>query len=207
MDVLGQHLDERRRATAQGGNVSADLVRWLNRDEAPEVRLLRFDAWLRAELASRLDWAWAGAQRERRIEQCRIYLERLVLDLWRRGWMLDGRALATRLQGVLDRVASYQKAGRVGEFWPYFRATVDRYVGQNAEELQAEAMGMGAHVGQLLSAIKANSRPVAAALPELLAQRREEIDRAKAETLREKQARQRARDAACRADADQPRLF
>ena len=44
-------------------------------------------------------------------------------------------------------------------------------------------------------------------MTQLLDQRAAEVTTAKAETLREKQARARARQAACKADAEQPRLF
>ena len=64
----------------------------------PAARLIKFDSWVRAELGKRLDWSWAGAQRERRIEQCRLCMEKLVLDLWRRGWMLDGKKLARHIE-------------------------------------------------------------------------------------------------------------
>ena len=43
--------------------------------------------------------------------------------------MLDGKRLAARLEGVLDNIGAYQRAGKVADFWPYFRAGVDRYVG------------------------------------------------------------------------------
>ena len=67
------------------------------RDQAPTIeltdaqRLLRFDAWVKGELEKRLDWAWAGAHRVKRVEQCRVQIEGLVLDLRLRGWMLDAR--------------------------------------------------------------------------------------------------------------------
>jgi len=161
MNILQQALDDRTDPVAlkqrrEDAAKSADV--WQLRKERPEVRLLAFDRWVRLELETRLDWAWAGAQRERRIEQCRIQLERIVLDLWRRGWMLDGKALAARIVGVLDTIGAYQRAGKVADFWPYFVASVNRYVGANAEEIQDQARSIGAQMGGLM----AHRRPHAA---------------------------------------------
>lgn len=180
---------------------------WGTASNDPARRLLMFDAWIRRQLSARLDWTWANGQEVRRIEQCRLYLERLVLELWRRGWMLDGQRLAAHLIGVLDRIGKYQRAGKVAEFWPYFRATVDRYVGANAEEIQAEAMSAGAHIGQVLGALGVRRTASGQPLPELLARRRGEIADAKEETLRLKQSRLRRLQARGKAAAEQQQLF
>lgn len=201
MNVFNQFLDDR--AETQSSRMDGDLLQWLNQGQAPEVRLLEFDVWVSRQLANRLDWAWAGPAKAKRIEQCRVYMERLVLEMWRRGWMLDGPRLARHIETVLDAIGTYQRAGKVHEFWPYFRACVDRYVGGNAEEIQAEAMRAGAHVGQLLTALGAGKPARGPALPELVAQRAAEVAQAKEPTLREKLARQRAR----KADAQQPQLL
>ncbi len=205
MDVFAQLLDEREARTSNRDDT--DVLAWLNQGVAPEVRLLKFDAWLARELAVRLDWAWAGEAKARRIEQCRVYMERLVLEMWRRGWMLDGKRLAKHLQTVLDNIGNYQRAGKVAEFWPYFRACVDRYVGGNAEEIRAEAMRAGAHVGQVLAALGVHRPASGPSLPELVAQRADEVGKAKEVSLREKLARQRVRQAARKADATQPHLL
>jgi hypothetical protein len=164
----------------------------------PAERLLKFDKWVRGELATRIDWKWAGAQRERRIEQCRLCLEQLVLDLWRRGWLLDGKKLARHIEAVLDAVARQQKAGNVQDFWAYFKAAVNRYVGANAEELREEAMRAGTHVSQLLNVLGVRAEASGAAgvaLPELIAQRAGEVAQAKtATTLREQLAAKRRAD-------------
>lgn len=205
MNVFNQFLDDRDNPA--GRQTDDELLVWLNHGNAPEVRLLKFDAWVGRQLATRLDWAWAGAGKAKRIEQCRVYLERLVLEMWRRGWMLDGKRLAAHIEKVLDAVGAYQRAGKVVEFWPYFRACVDRYVGANAEELRAEAIRVGSHVGDLLSALGVRGTGSGPSLPELVAQRADEVTKAKDATLRDKMARQRARDAACKADAQQPKLL
>lgn len=181
MDFLAQRLDEREKS-----------VDWHHTEQPPAARLLKFDAWARKELARRIDWTWAGSLKERRIEQARIYLEKLVLDLWRRGWMLDGERLAARLTAMLDTIGRYQKAGAVRDFWPYYCTTVRRYVGLNSEELQAETLRAGSSVGQAMAALLKSNARASSSLPELLAQRAGEVAVAKEETLREQQARLRA---------------
>jgi len=146
------YLDDRANALATAERLrerDAHARAWMNQDQPPEVRLLKFDSWVRIELETRLDWAWAGAIHARRIEQCRIELEGLVLALWRRGWMLDGQRLAGRVRDALDDVAKAQRAGRVREFWPFFKSVVDRFVGINAEEIRDEAMSAGVAVSQV----------------------------------------------------------
>jgi|GEM_PF-1112400 len=214
MDVLGQFLQQSEPATDAKARAAADLDRhkaaeaWqLGSGKTPEARLLAFDRWVRIELAERLEWAWAGAHKERRIEQCRIKLESVVLDLWRRGWMIDGHRLAARITELLNAAGKYQRAGKVADFWAYFGVACDRYVGANAEEIRDESMRAGAHVSQLLGALGIQAGAKAPALPELIAQRADEIVKAKAETLREKLSRARARQAACKADAQQPQLW
>lgn len=195
MNVLGRVLDAHEASSAPRKS-DAELLVWLNKGEAPEVRLLKFDAWVGRQLAERLEWGWAGEGKARRIEQYRVHLERIVLDLWRRGWMLDGEKLAAHITGVLDRIGNYQRAGKVVELWPYYKATVDRYVGANAEELKAEAMKVGAHAGQLLAALGIGKAPAGPSIPELVAQRADEVTKAKDSTLRAKLQRQRAKKAA-----------
>jgi hypothetical protein len=205
VNVFEQFLNDRD--DSSGGKNDDELLVWLNQGNAPEVRLLKFDAWVGRQLANRLDWTWAGAAKAKRIEQCRVYLERLVLEMWRRGWMLDGKRLAAHIESVLDSIGAYQRAGKVVEFWPYFRACVDRYVGANAEEIRAEAMRVGSHAGQLLSALGVKKAAGGPSLPELVAQRADEVTKAKDATLRDKLARQREREAARKADATAPRLL
>lgn len=172
-------------------------------------RLQRFDRWLRAKLAERLDWSWAGdeAAQARRREQARVYLERLVLGLWRRGWLLDGSKLAARILDPLDKIAKYQKDGAIHEFWPYFCATVDRYVGANSEEIQDEARRVGSTIGQIVGQLGLNKPQNAATLPELLARRASEVEDTRNVSLREKQAALRRKEAEKAELERQPRLF
>ncbi|MEO6001523.1 MAG: hypothetical protein ABIZ04_20890 [Opitutus sp.] len=206
MNVLNQFLDGRDKPDIEMRRRAAEAWQ-LAGGKAPEVRLLAFDRWVRLELLTRLQWEWAGSQKERRIEQCRLRLEKVVLDLWRRGWMLDGRKLAARITELLDVVGKYQATGKVLDFWAYFGAAVDRYVGANAEEIQAEAMRAGTHVGQLLGALGITATVKEPALPELLAKRADEITTEKAETLRSKLTRARAQHAACKGGAGQAQLW
>lgn len=211
MDVLGQHLDSRdqahradqaaRAASGRNAEIEAAFRIWLDQGRRPEERLLKFDAWIRAELSTRLDWTWAGPHRQKRIEQCRMHLERLVLRLWQRGWMLDGKRLATHLQDLLNAVAAYQQKGGIVDFWAYFKSASDRYVGQNAEELRDEAMRAGSHIGQIMNALGTGQNPsTAPKIGDLLEQRHQE-------TLREKVARERRKAAKSVADQKQGSLF
>lgn len=209
MDVLGQYLDQRdddrrdeaaaRALSGRDARTEATFRIWLDGGRRPEERILAFDGWIRDQLAARLVWPADPAQARRKLEQARVHLERVVLELWRRGWHLDGRALAARLIELLDAVGKYQRSGKVLDFWPYFRAAVDRYVGLNAEELREQAMRAGSHVGQLMTAIARQGAP-AARIGDLIEQRHQE-------TLRAKLAAERARQARCKAAADQPQLF
>lgn len=184
------HLDDRAdrdERHAHQRTRDADTLKWFDRAAAPEVRLPAFDRWLRVELERRLDWTWAGPAKDRRVEQCRLQIDGLVIELWRRGWMLDGHRLAKRIEGMLDAIAKAQRSGQVRDFWPYFKATVERYVGLNAEEIQAEAMSAGVAVGAVLQQLT-RRLPQGPSLPELVAQRA-------GETLRERLARQRRQEA------------
>lgn len=198
MNVLGQHLEERENAGAGAAQrldrkKAADV--WMFTGSAPEDRLLAFDCWARAELAARIDWTWAGAHKDKRIEQCRVVLEKMVLALWKRGWMLSGPQLAKRIEELLDAVGKYQRQGKVADFWPYFKAAVHRYVGLNAEEIQAEATKASAIFAPWVKAFGGGrgAGEVFTSMPELVAQRADEITKVKEPKLREKLARARAR--------------
>jgi hypothetical protein len=197
MNPIGSFLDQHDAAAeARQHQESRDGIH-----ETDAQRLLRFDAWVKGELEKRLDWAWAGEQKVKRVEQCRVQLEGLVLDLWRRGWMLDGKKLAGVITAALDDVAKAQKAGRVQDFWAFFVAITRRHVGVNSEEIQLQARSAGALLSQALNAIVvANPAPAETPLPQLIAQRREEI--VKAKSIREQQAEERKRRKAARDDGN-----
>jgi hypothetical protein len=175
---------------------------WMFTVLAPEERLLRFDSWARRQLAERLQWPDEPRLRAKLIEQCRVKLERLVIDLWRRGWMLDGQRLARHLLTALDDIAAAQAAGRIQAFWPFFCRVFEGYVGLNAEEIQAEArLVAGARpIGSILSSIIERQQSRGPSLPELVAQRRDE-------TLREKLSKRRKAEATKVAEKAQLSLF
>lgn len=198
MDVFGQFLDAR--------NEPAD---WRPVALPPEERLLRFDRWLNAKLSEKLDWTWAGdaVAQGRRINQARVYVTRVVMDLWRRGWLLDGSRLAARILEPLELVARYQKAGAISEFWPYFCTTIDRHVGANAEEIQAEARSLGATMGQLVADLGLKQGPKPPTMPELLVRRVAEVAEAQEVSLRERIAVLRRKEAEEREAKKQLNLF
>lgn len=194
MDVLGQHLEAHESSSwPSARDHEKAREAWMLTGKEPAERLLAFDRWVKFELNARLEWDWAGDQKTKRIEQCRIRLESMVLELWKRGWMLDGGRLARRIQELLDAVGKYQRSGKVVDFWSYFEASVRRYVGANAEGIHRESIAAGSRMNQLVAAILTKKSPRDPSLPELVAQRADEITKAKDETLRKKVARARAR--------------
>lgn len=198
MDVFAEYLDAHDKPCD-----------WRPVELPPAERLLKFDAWLYRRLADRIDWTWAGdtVAQGRRINQARNYVERMVLALWRRGWLLDGSRLAKHILAPLDTIADYQKRGQVEDFWPYFCATVDRYVGVNSEEIQIEAKRIGASMAPVLSQLTQILAQRTATMPELLAQRAEEVANANELTLREKQAALRKKEAVSKEEKKQMTLF
>lgn len=193
MDVLGQFLDARE----------ADPVFPSPKMPVGE-RLEKFDRWLRHQLKQRIDWTWAGDEiaQGRRREQARFHVEHLVRELWRRGWLLDGASLGKHLIAPLNIIGEYQKKGTIKEFWPYFCATIDRYVGVNSEEIQIEAKRIGATMAVLLSDLA----QITPSLTELLALRANEAANERT-GLREKQRLWRAGMAQSEADSEQMKLF
>jgi hypothetical protein len=197
MNVLGGYLDAREaRQSAAHAKEERD-ERWLHETAGidPAERLLSWDRWLADKLATSLRWPAESAARERLIRQCAAEITVLARQLRGRGWLLDGKALATHVQALLEPIAKAQQAGKIGDFWPYFRAAVSRYVGAHAEEIQAHARRTGAdEAGQSIGAILGGLsilRP--ASMTELLTERAAELASAKLETLRAKQAKLRAK--------------
>ncbi len=205
MNFLARGLDERDER-AQDEREADE--RWL-RERAgvdPAERLQSWDRWIRATLKKTLVWPQKGEGRDRLLRQCAVEMTVLAKQLRGRGWLLDGEALAEHVRALLEPIGKAQKAGKVGDFWPYFRAAVSRYVGANAEELQQQAKRTGADeaaqsIGAILGGLSV-LKP--ASMTELLTARAGEVAQAKAETLRAKQARLRAAE---KADATQRQLF
>lgn len=191
MGVLESYLDNR--PEKETGRPASDD--WMLAIAAPEERLLKFDAWTKSQLATRLKWPSDEKRRIKLLGQCAARLEKIALELWRRGWMLDGKALSLHILAALDDVAAAQAAGRVKEFWPFFCKVVDTYVGLNAEEIQTEARrkagtrSAGDLIKQALGAALTET-----SIPALVAQRRSEINQVNQETLRERLAKARLKE-------------
>lgn len=208
MSFLARGLDERD-AQAQAEREADE--RWLRERAGIDAaeRLQSWDRWIRATLEKALVWPAKADARDRLLRQCAVEMTVLAKQLRGRGWLLDGEALAEHVRALLEPIGKAQKAGKVGDFWPYFRAAVSRYVGANAEEIQQQAKRTGADeaaqsIGAILGGLPA-LKP--ASMTELLTARAVEVSHAKAETLREKQARLRAKERARRGDAQQGQLL
>jgi hypothetical protein len=197
MNVFNEFLDGREASRRTRAEDAAE-INWLAKGQAPEARLIKFDTWVRRELQARLQWPKDEQKKAKLIEQCRVELERLVLELWRRGWMLDGARLSKHILRAIDDIAAAQKAGRVKDLWPFFRSVVGRYVGLNSEEIQTESKSAGSLISQALSVMTSQAANSGPTLPELVAQRRGEI--AAEKPLRARIAAERKKKA-CTPDA------
>jgi hypothetical protein len=204
MNSLQAYLDNhedpaRRQAQAAARGRAADA--WQAMGQTPEQRLLAFDQWLCRQLETRLQWPENPVKKAKLLGQCRAELEKLVLELWRRGWMLDGKRLADHISDALGQIAERQRAGQVKDFYPFFRFVVTSYVGTHAEEIQAEARRiptMGSLIGSLgITRQLKQSQP---SIPELVAARKDE-------TIKEKLAKQRRRREAEEGEKDQLSLL
>jgi hypothetical protein len=200
VNVLGQLLDERddrRRDQAEADD------RWMREGAGidPAERLIAWDRWLVGTLEKTLQWPADPVRRAKLVRQCAAEITGLAKQLRGRGWLLDGDALAKHVRTMLAPIVAAQRAGKIGDFWPYFRASIGRYVGGNAEEIQAHARRTGADEGaQSFGAVLAGlgitdgARQRGPSLTELLAARAGEVAQAKRDTLREKLAQKRAAD-------------
>jgi hypothetical protein len=188
MGVFESYLDNRP------GKEAGRPDDWMLAVAAPEERLLKFDTWTKSQLATRLQWPTDERRRIKLLGQCATRLEKIALELWRRGWMLEGKALARHILAALDDVAAAQAAGRIKEFYPFFCRVVDSYVGIHAEEIQAEARRLAGTraAGDLIQQVLGNS--LTASIPALVATRRSEINEAKAEKLRVRLSKARLKD-------------
>ncbi len=200
MDLLARGLDEREARRAEAAAAEETWLRERAGVDAAE-RLQSWDRWVRRVLAETLVWPEDAARRERLVAQCAAELTVAAKQLRARGWLLDGTVLAGHVRALLAPVAAAQRAGKVVDFWPYFRAAVSRYVGAHAEEIQQEAKRTGADegaqaIGAVLGGLKVLRRDDAPSMVELLTERAGEVATAKGESLRVRQARVRAAEAA-----------
>lgn len=197
MNALGQFLDAREDRDRE--EQAAD-ERWLREgaDVDAAERLLSWDRWLADQLGQTLKWPADPAARARLIRQCAAEITVLVRQLRGRGWLLDGKALAAHVQALLGPIAKAQQAGKIGDFWPYFRAAVARYVGNHSDEIAAHARRTGANegaqaIGTILGGLAVIRRT---SMTELLTERAAEIATEKKEKLRDRQQRLRAQASA-----------
>ena len=194
MNVFQSYLDHR----------DEQASRWMDHERQPADRLVKFDRWVRQELASRLLWPSDPVKSSKLLEQCKIEVDGLVRQLWQRGWMLDGAALARHIITALDAIGAAQRAGKVEDFWPYYHAVMQRYVGSNAEEIQAEALRLGSSVAAVMKRVIMGGAGGAIKAPtdmtSLVATRREE-------TLREKVTRWKRDEAAQRRTSNQLKML
>lgn len=182
MNLLARGLVDRE-DRAEDEAAAEDL--WL-RERAgidPEERRESWRRWLRKELETRLQWPSDEAAKARLIGQSMAELTTLARQLRGRGWLLDGKALAVHVRELLEPVGKAQRAGKVGDFWPYFRAAVRTYVGAHAEEIQAHARRTAADVGTTSFAdalaglgIGKGSAPRGPSMTEIVADRGDQIE-------------------------------
>lgn len=207
LDFMAQRIGSLQRERAARAAADARFLGECGVD--PVERLQRWDAWLRRVLRESLRWPEDGVRADRLVGQCAAEVTGMVQALRGRGWLLDGEALAGHVRACLAPIAEAQATGKVGDFWPYFRASVGRYVGANAEEIQAQARSGGTDegtmsVGAVMAAMGIGRGRTAKgeSLTELISRRATEVREAK--SLRAQQAAKRR--AAKEADG-QGRLF
>jgi hypothetical protein len=146
MNVLGQILDDRD--SRRSDEDAADELWLIERGGIdPAARRESWRRWLRKTLEETLQWPRNEASRERLIGQCIAELTVLARQLRGRGWLLEGKALSVHVKALVAPIAKAQRAGKIKDFWPYFGEAVSRYVGANAEEIQAHARQSGAEEG------------------------------------------------------------
>ena len=155
MNVLQSIADGRDDHTER--QIEAD-DRWLRERGGidPEERRASFNRWVKDHLRKSLIWPDDLARREKMVGQCAAEITVMVRQLRGRGWLLDGAALAEEVKACLKPIAAYQRAGKVEDFFAYFRSSVRRYVGAHAEDIQALARRTGGdEAAQSMAAVMA----------------------------------------------------
>ncbi len=202
MDPLADYLDTRaadqRRESAQRAKEAGD---WRELGDSPEARKVRFDGWLRGQLARRLQWPDDPAKAAKLRGQIEAMVETMLTHFYGRGWLLDGKRLAAHVEAVISEIGAAQRAGRVRELYPFARKVLTTYTGAHAEEIQREAQieaGRATVFGRALSLATAQLR--APGIVETAALN-------KSERVRERLARARAAQARGAAEARQQQLL
>jgi hypothetical protein len=88
-------------------------------------------------------WSPDAARRQRQIGQCLAELEVLARQLFDRGWLLKQDLLIETARTAIAPIAAAQAAGKIGDFFPYFRTVIRRYVPVNADQIQQVARRQG----------------------------------------------------------------
>jgi len=121
----------------------------IDRDQA----IRRWRRRCRATLLRDLQWPADETRRERLVARCTNDLEVIARHLYQRGWLLKEERLGELVKACLRPIAEAQKAGKVRDLYPYFKASVERFVGLNAEEIQRTAKTSGADVGSSMESL------------------------------------------------------
>lgn len=101
-----------------------------------------------------LTWPTDRARREKLLGQCAAEILVMCRQLRGRGWLLDGKALAEEVTAAIAPISTYQRTGKIDDFFAYFRASIRRYVDAHAEDLQAKARRTGSDEGaQTMAAV------------------------------------------------------
>jgi hypothetical protein len=164
----------------------------MDRRGPPEERLASFEAWLRKQLAERLEWPTNPALAQKQIGQCQRFVNGFLCDLHRRGWLFDGPLLAEIITSKLDDVAKRQKTGAVDDLWIYMRVVWKNYADAASEKLHSQAMSAGFHISKIMGSLKT--------IPQATAERMEQISADRLTAERKRLAKERL-------EADQGSLF
>jgi len=139
----------------------------------------RFRGRCKATLLRDLTWPADPVRRANLVDKCARELETIARHVYARGWLLQEERLGQLVRSCLESVAVAQRAGKIREFWPYYRRAVWAFVGVHAEEIQALAKRDGADVASSMESLVAGlaipglARPVAPSMTEILAERPE----------------------------------
>ena len=194
MNLLEDLLNRHERDPRSHGQRQRD--RALSREESAALasassaqRKVAFDRWVRSQIAKKLAAALpeAPAQRARLVGQIAEMVETMLVHLYQRRWLLDGKRLAAHVTAALDEIATAHAAGRVRSLYPFAQVVICRYVGTHAEEIQQEARRQEGFATALIQAGALFREP---SLVELAALRRDE--NIKAELAAARKAARRA---------------
>lgn len=194
MNLLEDLLDRHERDPRSHCQRQRD--RALSREEsaalaaaAPAQRKVKFDRWVRTQIAQKLATALPveSAARARLVGQIAEMVETMLVHLYQRRWLLDGKRVADHVTAALDEIARAHTDGRVRSLYKFAQVVICRYVGTHAEEIQQEARKQEGLATALIQAGALFREP---SLVELAAHRRDE--NIKAELAAARKAERRA---------------